>query len=213
MQHEKWEPDCYVEERGSMFISEGIPQATCMAMKFTGKAVQTLFKDPSLTDSLEHMCASTVYILQHWLQREVALLGPSVGRHSVHCLYPGKAQNMAARAMFQRNQTELLFPHVVLWLQIKVGNSLPLCPPAWAQRELEALDKYGHGATGWDLVELKVEEQDASRNPSYGRPSSCEWLQTAFLPQAQLGLLCLPSMTRKRFSCELASLMGVRVEY
>lgn len=54
--------------------------------------MQTLLKDPSLTDCVDRARASMVYILQHSLQKEAAFLSPTAGRLFVHCLYNGKPQ-------------------------------------------------------------------------------------------------------------------------
>lgn len=135
---------CWGEEKYVLKWGDSSVEATCMAMhtllSLQEKAMQTLFKDPSLTDCLDHIHSV----------HPPALTSEGSSTVGSHCLETfcilGKPRTWAAGATLQTNQTELLFPHVLHWLQTKVGNSLPLCSPACAQRELEPRDKYRHGA-------------------------------------------------------------------
>lgn len=84
---------------------------------------------------------------------EVARLGAIVGRHFVHCLHPGKAQIMAARAALHPEKPASDGPTLPTCAS-HIGSrpkwetpGLSLCSPAWAQRQLEPSDKYRDGVS------------------------------------------------------------------
>lgn len=92
---------------------------------------------------------------------------------------------------------DLLFPHVLPTLAPDQSGKLQAsaCVHQLGHRESwSPVTNTEMVSAGWALGELKAEEQDASRNPSHSRSSSCEWMQTAFLPEAQPGLVCVPRM-------------------
>lgn len=159
-----------------MFTSE----ATCMAVKFAGKAskhfssilvlltVQTTRVHPQCMSSNTEFTWKQhgwVPLLEDTLCTAYILRKPRswlLGQHST-----------------QRNQhqMDLLFPHVLPTLAPDQSGKLQAsaCVHQLGHRgSWSPVTNTEMVSAGWALGELKAEEQDASRNPSHSRSSSCE---------------------------------------